>query len=85
MRKYARGEIVTIEDGFPSAVITGKSSYWHAAEIAQWLNEQNIRKIEDTTIEVLFAIWSLNQANQIIHQPNPEMTNAFSELLMNVA
>ena len=85
MRKYARGEISSINKEFPSPVITGKTSYWHAAEIAQWLNEQGVRKINDSEIELLFTIWSLNHANELLHQPNPEMTRAFTRLLQSVA
>ena len=85
MRKYARGEIASVTEEFPSPVITGKASYWHAAEIAQWLKEQGVRKIADKEIEMLFTIWSLNQANELLHQPNPEMTQTFTRLLQSVA
>jgi len=58
MRKYARGEIASVTEEFPSPVIAGKASYWHVAEIAQWLKGQGVRKIADKEIEMLFTIWS---------------------------
>ncbi len=85
MRKYARGEITSVTNQFPKPAIAGKTSYWHVAEIAQWFNEQSVREINSSKIDTLFALWSLNQANDILHQPNPEMTESFTSLLKSVA
>lgn len=85
MRKYARGEIASVTDDFPAPVVTGKTSYWHAAEIAQWLNNQKVTNINPNKMETLFAIWSLNQANELLHQIDPEMTKTFTTFLKSVA
>jgi len=85
MRKYARGEVSLIKDRFPTPVISGKVSYWHAAEIAQWLHDQNVRKIDDQKLELLFSIWSLNQALELLRQPNKLMISSFTSLLKSVA
>ena len=85
MRKYARGEITSVTKEFPTPVINGKTSYWHAAKIGQWLNEQGIMKISDEILDTLLTLWSLNQANEFLHRPDPEMTDSFTSLLQSVA
>lgn len=37
LRKYAAGEIKTVRARFPAPVLTGKTSYWHLAEVLRWL------------------------------------------------
>ena len=83
MRKYARGEIVSVIKDFPTPVITGKASYWHAAKIAQWLNEHKVVKISDDMLNTLLALWSLNQASEFLQQQNPQMTANFINLLQS--
>lgn len=87
MRKYARGERTSASYEFPMPVITGKTSYWLVAEVAQWLREQGGASLDisDQALETYYAIWSLNQAIENMHQPNPEMTMAFAEMLRRVA
>lgn len=85
MRKYARGEITSVTEDFPSPVITGKTSYWHAAKIAQWLNEQGVVKISDGMLNTLLTLWSLNQAREFLQRPDPQMTASFTALLQSVA
>lgn len=85
MRKYARGEITSVTDDFPSPVVTGKTSYWHAAEVAQWLKIQQVTDISDNTMETLVTVWSLNQANEWLQQPDPDMTSTFTTFLQSVA
>ncbi len=85
MRKYARGEIVTVETDFPEPIIAGKTSYWHAAEVAQWFDEQHTIVISKEMLETLFAVRCFNQAIENIHRPDAEMTASFMDLLQKVA
>ena len=85
MRKYARGETANSLGDFPAPVVTGKTSYWHAAEVAQWIKEQKLKDIRDSMIEALLTIWSLNQANAMLSQPDPDMTATFTHFLRSVA
>jgi len=85
MRKYARGETTSVPKDFPAPVISGKTSYWHAAEVAHWLSAQGVAEIDKNTMEALVTLWSLNQANELLHQPNPEMTATFTDFLQSVA
>ena len=85
MRKYARGEVAAVTEDFPIPVIAGKTSYWHAAKIAYWLNEQRVVKITDATLETLSALRSLNQASEYLQRPDPQMTDNFTSLLQSVA
>ena len=85
MRKYARGEITSVSEDFPAPVVAGKTSYWHAAEVAQWLKAQAVTDMGDTIMETLLTVWSLNQANELLHQPDPKMTATFTTFLKGVA
>jgi predicted DNA-binding transcriptional regulator AlpA len=85
MRKYARGEVASLTKDFPSPVITGKTSYWHAAKIAQWLNEQRVVKINDDVLNTLLTLWSLNQAIERLQRPDLKMTDNFTALLQSAA
>ena len=85
LRKYARDEMATVDVEFPLPMVSGKTNYWLAAEVAQWLHENSQIKVSDEMLEMLFAVWSLNQAIETLHQPNPEMTATFKEILWSVA
>ncbi|NQZ07455.1 MAG: DNA-binding protein [Algicola sp.] len=85
MRKYARGEVTSVTKDFPTPVITGKTSYWHAARIAHWLNEQGVVKISDDKLNTLLALWSLNQAIERLQRPDLQMTDNFTALLQSAA
>lgn len=85
MRKYARGEMATVKADFPEPVVAGKTSYWYALEVAQWLDAQHVITIRQEALETLFALWSLNQALEKLHRPDSGMTASFIDLLQDVA
>ena len=84
MRKYARGEAASINEDFPAPIVTGKTSYWRVEEIACWLNRQGVTDVSRDKLDTFLAIRSLNQANELLHQPNPDMTEKFTSFLQSV-
>lgn len=85
LRKYARGEVATVNVEFPLPMVSGKTNYWLVAEVTKWLHENSAFKVSNETLEMLFAVWSLNQAIETLHQPNPRMTATFRDILRSVA
>ena len=85
MRKYARGEVASVTKDFPLPVITGKTSYWHCARVAKWLQQQSNTNISDDMVNALHVIWCLNQANEYLQRPDPTMIDDFTQFLQQVA
>lgn len=85
MGKYIRGEMATINVDFPAPVISGKTSYWHVAEVAIWLTENTNIGISKNRIDTLISIWGLNQALENIRLPDKELTRNYEDMLKCVA
>ena len=85
MRKYVRGEMATIDAGFPAPVISGKTSYWHIAEVAVWLSENANIDISKTRIDTFNSIWGLNQALENLRFPDKSLTRRYENMLGRVA
>jgi len=85
MRKYVRGEIASIKSYFPNPAISGKTSYWHVAEVTSWLSQNTKVKISGLRIETLMAIWGLNQAIENCRLPDKSLMQDFEQMLKCVA
>ena len=59
MRKYAMGQSVSRE-AFPAPAVTGESSLWHLAEIANWLKLNTIVQPSLEVVEVAKAAARVN-------------------------
>ena len=85
MSKYTAGKMASVRSSFPKPVISGKTSYWHAALVGAWLRENDALSVSDALLETLYTVWSLNQAHEQLLQPNPQLTEEFTRLLARVA
>jgi predicted membrane GTPase involved in stress response len=87
MRKYVRNKMTTIDIDFPAPVTSGKTSYWHIAEVANWLSENTDIDISDNRINTYISIWGLNQALENLRFPvaDKELTRRFENMLEFVA
>ncbi len=85
LSKYVNGKMALVDAIFPQPVISGKSSYWHVAEVASWLKDNATLEVSNIATDVYYAAWSLNQAHDNLLQPHPQMMADFTELLKKVA
>jgi len=85
MRKYVRGEMATINNEFPSPAVSGKTSYWHVAEISTWLEKYANMDISIDRQNTFNCIWGLNQAIENRRLSNNTLTKSFESMLVNVA
>ena len=86
MRLYANDQTATQKRPFPAPIVSGsRTSFWLTSEIAIWLRDQADFMIAEETIDLLHVLHALNQANEIIHQPNPELTQSLADFLKKKA
>ena len=52
MRKYARNEMASVDSPFPFPVVSGKTSYWLVAEVAQWLERYSTLVVDDSPVRL---------------------------------
>jgi len=65
IRRYAKGEAVTVSDPFPTPRVAGKTGYWHADELAHWLADKTELKVEPDVLKTLSCTRILNARIEI--------------------
>ena len=85
LSKYAARDSMRGRQPFPIPVVNGKSTYWHGAEVAAWLQRNASLAIDEALSELLGATRSLNQAREQIAQRDSAMGRRFIKLLSRVA
>lgn len=84
MSKYSRGELGA-KDDFPNPVIEGKTAYWYAIEVADWLSKKSKITVKQTDLEILSGLFSLNKVIDEKYEKNSEVTASLSQVIKRVA
>src|SRR5882724_7872170 len=64
LRKYAAGEIRTVQRLFPPPAVSGPESFWRLAEVGHWISRHTSLKVKGEVLEIATATSKLNLKTQ---------------------